>query len=99
MQPPDILPLEEVVDFLNRRQMRATYGAVAEVVGRPATFLMSGIPRDPRYSWIVNQKSLRPTGYSEDEYHPALLRKSFVLMTAAELRDWMTRPDGGRPAV
>ena len=91
--------LEDVVDFLNRRQLRATYGAVADVTGRPATFLMSGIPREPRYSWIVNQKSLRPTGYSEDECHPELLKKSFVLMTGAELRDWMSRPTSGSSAV
>jgi hypothetical protein len=98
MNPPDA-SLEEVVDFLNRRQLRATYGAVAEVIGRPATFLMSGIPREPRYSWIVNQKSLRPTGYSENECHPDLLRKSFVLMSGAELRDWMSRPTSGGSAV
>ena len=98
MNPPDP-SLEEVVDFLNRRQLRATYGAVAEVIGRPATFLMSGIPREPRYSWIVNQKSLRPTGYSENECHPALLRKAFVLMSGAEIRDWMSRPTPPGAAV
>ncbi len=58
------LDLEDVVDFLDRRQLRATYGAVASVVGRPATFLMSGIPRSPRYSWMVNQKTLLPTHYT-----------------------------------
>ena len=83
--------LEDVVAFLNRRELRATYGAVAEVVGGAATFLMSGIPRAPRYSWIVNQKTLLPTGYSEEDYHPALTKKSLVLKTGTQLRDWMTR--------
>lgn len=84
--------LEEVVDFLNKRQLRATYGAVADVTGGNATFLMNHVERGPRYSWIVNQKTLLPTGYSESDYHPALLAKPFVLRTGAELRDWMTRP-------
>ena len=93
------LSLEDVVDFLNRRELRATYGAVAEVVGRPATFLMSGIPRAPRYSWIVNQKTLVPTGYTEEERHPALTTKSFVIRTGAELRSWMARENSGRQSV
>lgn len=88
------IPLEDVIEFLNQRQLRATYGAVAEVAGRPASFLMTGIPRALRYSWIVNQKTLLPTGYGEDECHPALRNKSFVLRSGAELRDWLGR---GRP--
>ena len=88
---PDQPTLEQVVDFLDRRQLRATYGAVAAVVGRPATFLMSGIPRAPRYSWIVNQKTLLPTGYTDEEKHPALTKKSFVFRDERELRSWMAR--------
>jgi hypothetical protein len=88
---PDQLSLEDVVDFLDRRQLRATYGAVAAVVGRPATFLMSGIPRAPRYSWIVNQKTLLPTGYSDEEKHSALTKKSFVFRDERELRSWLAR--------
>ena len=81
--------LDEVVDFLNRRQLRATYGVVADVTGGNATFLLNGIERAPRYSWIVNQKTLLPTGYTEAEYHPALLSKKFVLMTGTQLREWL----------
>jgi len=95
---PKQLSLEDVVDFLDQRQLRATYGAVAEVVGRPATFLMTGIPRGPRYSWIVNQKTLLPTGYAAEECHPALTKKSFVLKTGEELRTWMARQRGGERA-
>jgi len=90
----DFLDLEAVVDFLDRRQLRATYGAVAEVVGRPATFLMSGIPRAPRYSWIVNQKTLLPTGYTEEQCHSALTKKSLVLRTGTDLRKWIERHGG-----
>jgi hypothetical protein len=88
------LSLEDVIEFLDRRQLRATYGAVAAVVGRPATFLMSGIARSPRYSWIVNQKTLLPTGYTDEEKHPALTKKSFVFREERELRSWMVRDRG-----
>jgi hypothetical protein len=91
--PPKRYTLEEVVEFLNKRQLRATYGAVADVTGGNATFLMNGLERAPRYSWIVNQKTQLPTEYSESEYHPALLAKKFVIATGDELRDWMGRPD------
>jgi hypothetical protein len=91
--------LDEVVDFLNRRQLRATYGAVADGTGGNATFLMNRIERAPRYSLIVNQKTLLPTGYTEAEYHPALLAKKFVLMTGKQLREWMARPDPTTRAV
>ena len=91
--------LDEVVNFLNRRQLRATYGAVADVTGGNATFLMNGIERAPRYSWIVNQETLLPTGYAEAEYHTALLAKKFVLMTGDQLRDWLARPDPATRAV
>lgn len=95
---PPTVSLEDVVDFLDQRQLRATYGAVADVAGRTATFLMTGIPRAPRYSWIVNQKTLKPTGYTDEECHPALLRSSFVLKTGKELREWMARPRRERDA-
>lgn len=85
--------LEEVVDFLNRRRLRATYGAVADFTGSNATFLMSPIERAPRYSWIVNQKTMLPTGYSDAECHPELRRSTFVIRTGDELRDWMARPE------
>jgi hypothetical protein len=91
---PEQLSLEDVVDLLDRYQVRATYGAVAAVVGRTATFLMTGIPRSPRYSWIVNQKTLMPTGYTDDERHPALTAKSFVIKDEKELRAWMARTAG-----
>ena len=90
----DDYSLEEIVDLLDEHRQRATYGAVAGVLDRPATFLMSGIAREPRYSWIVNQKSLLPTGYSDEEKHPELEKRSFVLMNERELRAWIARKRG-----
>ena len=93
----DNLELEDVVSFLDRRQLRATYGAVGQVVGRPATFLMTGIPRGPRYSWIVNQETGLPTGYTEEQCHPALTKKSLILRTGKDLRTWIAR-HGSKPS-
>jgi hypothetical protein len=69
--------LHEIVRFLNHEKVRATYGAVAELVG--------GIPqsigarlgsRRAEASWIVNAGSGMPTGYQIQERHPALLSKT-----------------------
>ena len=91
--------LEDIVDLLDRQQQRATYGAVAGVLGRPATFLMSGIPRSPRYSWIVNEKTLKPTGYTPEDTHPALERKKFVLLNQSELQAWLQRHGTHQPSA
>jgi hypothetical protein len=88
---PDSLDLEGVLDLLGTFHVRATYGAVGAVVGRPATFLMNDLPRTPRYSWIVNARTLQPTGYADSEKHPELATNRMVLKTAAQLRNWLAR--------
>lgn len=85
------ITLDEIVDLLDRHQQRAAYGAVADLLGKPAKFLMSGLERAPRYSWVVNKKTLLPTGYSPEEQHPALQESSFVLLDATSLHDWIAR--------
>jgi hypothetical protein len=72
----DDLSLDEIVELLDRHRQRATYGVVADYLGRPPAFLMSGIERAPRYSWVVNRKTLCPTGYAGAETHGDLERKS-----------------------
>jgi len=81
--------LDEIIDLLNRHKQRATYGAVAEVVDRPPSFLMGGRPRDHRHSWIVNQETERPTGYDEKDMHPELLSKQHVIKTSQQLEHWL----------
>ncbi len=83
------LTLEEMVDRLDRHRQRATYGAVAGVLGRPATFLMGGIPRSPRYSWVVNKATGEPTGYGADGRHAELYSRKQVIEDADELRGWL----------
>lgn len=86
------LDLDHVVNILNRFHQRATYGAVGGVVDRPPAFLMSGYPRNHRYSWIVNAESLLPTGYTEEEMHPSLRERELVISSAAELEEWLRNP-------
>jgi hypothetical protein len=84
--------LNEILRFLNAAQIRATYGAVAGVIG--------GIPqsigarlghRRPEASWIVNASTKLPTGYSPAEMHPALQRTSDVIESGSELRQRMAK--------
>jgi hypothetical protein len=81
------LTLQEVLAFLNDQEVRATYGAVAEVVG--------GIPqsigarlgrRRVAASWVVNASSGMPTGYERREMHPALIKRSEIIRSGTEQR-------------
>ncbi len=65
--------LEEVLRFLNEQRLRATYGAVAEVLGVPARTMgrRLGAHRHEA-SWVVSAGSGRPTGYADHELHPDL---------------------------
>lgn len=81
--------LDEIIELLNRHSQRATYGAVGAVVDRPPSFLMGGRPRDHRHSWIVNQETELPTGYTESDMHPALRSNPRVIKTALQLEEWL----------
>lgn len=88
------MPLDLILDQLDRHRQRATYGAVAALTGRPATFLMAGRPRDWRHSWVVNQRTSTPTGYDTPEIHPDLHASSHVISSAQELADWLEQNAG-----
>ena len=63
--------LAEIVEFLNAEHVRATYGAVAALIGvgpRSVGTLLG--PRRPEMSWIVNQSTGLPTDYNSAEVHP-----------------------------
>ena len=60
------MSLEEIVDLLDRHGRRATYGAVAAVLGHSPRSLLRGRERGRRFSWIVNRETGMPTGYSEE---------------------------------
>lgn len=81
--------LDTILDVLNTHHRRATYGAVAKVVNKPPTFLMAGRTRDQRHSWIVNQRSGRPTGYEPDQIHPELEANPAIIQTGDELQEFL----------
>jgi len=78
--------LEEILQFLNDEQIRATYRAVAEVLGVAPRSLGARLGlRRPEASWIVSAENSLPTGYSPDEWHPALLSRPDVITSGTML--------------
>ena len=67
--------LDLIVSKLNQHHKRATYGAVAEIVGGIAQGVMAGRPKSPRDSWIVAKGSGAPTGYMPGQIHPECRRQ------------------------
>ena len=78
--------VDQILDCLNREQVRATYGAVGEVLGRPAQSVGGALwSRTKRASWVVNAQTGEPTGYSVDEKHPELHRAEQIIRTGEQL--------------
>jgi hypothetical protein len=88
--------LNEILDFLNDRKMRATYGAVANYlgVGPRAMGKLLGEPSQ-RASWVVNATEELPTGYPPELIHPDLHRISLLIDTAGKLDRGLQRWRGG----
>ncbi len=84
--------LELILDNLDQHEQRATYGAVAGVVGVLARSVMSGKPKNPRNSWVVSVRTKLPTGYSNAERHTKLAEHAQVLETPNALREWLRSP-------
>lgn len=78
--------LEQIVQFLNREHIRATYGAVGEALGLPAITIggMLG-DRCPEVSWVVSTESGLPSGYSAHELHPHLTDNPEIIYTGLAL--------------
>lgn len=90
---PDTDALTFVLLRLEQARQRATYGAVAGVLGVPAMFLMNGRPRDPLHSWVVSKRHGTPTGYAPEQHHPELFRHDRVIETAAALERFLDEHD------
>lgn len=88
------MSLEDIAASLAAGRQRATYGAVAAIVGAIPRGLMARRPREPRYSWIVNAKTGRPTGYADAQFDPECLRQirageKNVIRNAEDLKRWL----------
>jgi hypothetical protein len=91
--------LDDIVAKLNERKQRATYGAVAGVVGGWPRWLMKGRARCPRYSWVVAKRTGSPTGYAEGQIDPDCLSQICddspkVIDGADELKKWLRARSG-----
>lgn len=84
--------LEDILTALGRHHQRATYSAVAALVGTTPRLLMRGKPRAPDNSWIVSKSTGKPTGYAEADVHPHLTAVDTVLTTADDLEAWLSSP-------
>ena len=81
--------LDGILAALNQHHQRATYGAVAALLGQTPRLLMHGKPREQENSWIVSKTTGRPTGYADDDVHPRLTSNDAILRTREELATWL----------
>jgi hypothetical protein len=83
------LTMDTILDALDTGHQRATYGAVAALLGKSPRTLMTGCDRDQRHSWVVSRKNGEPTGYAPEQVHPSLRERPEVFETKEELGRWL----------
>ena len=74
---------DRIFRALDQSLRRATYGAIAGIVGGAALGVMHGREKSPEYSWVVAASTSKatqsrrgwPTGYADDEIHPECLKQ------------------------
>lgn len=90
--------LDSVVAALNARHQRASYKAVADMLGQHANQLMQGRPRNPLNSWVVASSTCKregrrlgwPTGYIDPECARQIEDDpDNFIRNADELREWL----------
>ena len=80
------MTIETILEYLNAVPVRATYGAVGEVLGvRPQVVPRLLGARRPAASWVVNGTTGEPTGYAPEEVDPRL-PGTRVIRSGDELR-------------
>jgi len=95
------LSLDGIVHQLDIHKQRASYSAIAELVGVLPRGLMRGRSKTPKYSWVVaatgGTESRRgfPTGYSVNQIDPDCYRQicegdDNIIDSADILRKWLS---------
>ena len=92
-----MVSIDEVIDCLNKKRIRATYSAVGMVIGCDAKEVPGHLQawnqkrglkldhRDPETSWVVRVSTGKPAGYTADDEHPELYRTTQIITTRSEL--------------
>lgn len=80
------LAVLRVLHVLNAKKQRATYGAVAGLIGVPTLHVHRYLgKRHPEVSWVVNGQSGKPSGYAEDQMHEDLFSDTTILRSRDDL--------------
>ncbi|WP_161787600.1 DUF429 domain-containing protein [Pseudohaliea rubra] len=83
---------------LENGRQRCTYSCLARYLGVPRGKLITLLgERRPETSWIVNERTLRPTGFSQALEAPGLYDRQNVITDAAELKAFLLST-GDQPA-
>jgi hypothetical protein len=95
--------LPEILDFLNAEHVRATYGAVGELLGVIPRAMGAQLgPHTPQRSWIVNAETGMPTDYSKEDIHPSLFERPETISSGVQLAmrmsAWKARSRDGEPS-
>ena len=85
------MELMHVLLALQKGKTRATYGAVAGLLGGSARSIMKGRPRDPLHSWVVSKQTGMPSGYEEEQRHEDLLSNSRVIVDPEALEAYLEK--------
>ncbi len=84
------MQMDQILSALDAASQRATYSAVAAMLGKTPRTLMKGRARDQRHSWVVNRKNGLPTGYEPAQLHPALRAHDHVIDSRDELTQFLS---------
>ena len=85
--------LEDILRTLNKCKVPATYGAVACILKtQPQGIGRLLGQRRPYASWVVNNKTGRPTGYEKHQCHPDLFPNLRRMKSCCELRKCLQLP-------
>ena len=84
--------LDSIVEQLDKYQQRATYGAVARLLGRPPRGLMQGRSRSQRDCWIVSGSDGMPTGYEPEQLAAGIKSRERILRSPEDLLAWLENP-------
>ena len=81
--------LDDILARLELHRQRATFGAVAGLLGREPLGLLEGYTRTQRTSWLVNKTTGKPTGQDNATIHPGLFKNPHVIKGSVELKAWL----------